>query len=127
MFQAIQIETQTEQQGLANLHAQRTTRSTSRELPFHRREQAFDQGPASVKPLREGPPHFGTYSMHAPCFLPALGGNHTLRSESLADVGVITLAIELGVGQHQPDARLLGSGFDDGGQISAIIPRAASR
>jgi hypothetical protein len=40
---------------------------------------------------------------------------------------MIPLAVEFGVGQDQPDARLLGSRFDDRGQIRAIVPRAAAR
>src|SRR5208282_133264 len=98
MFQPIQIETQSEQQGLTGLHAQRTARYASRELPFHGREKTFDQGTATVNPLRECMPHLGTDSVHAPCFLPAFGGNHALRSEVLADVGMIALAVELRVG-----------------------------
>jgi hypothetical protein len=127
MFQAIQIETQSEQQGLTHLHAQRTTRCTSREFPFHGREQAFDQGAAALNPLREGTPHLDTHSVHAPCFLSALGGNHALRSEALADVGRIALAVEFRVGQHQRDAGLLGSSFNDSRQIRAVVPRAAPR
>ena len=53
MFQAVQIETQSEQQGLTHLRAQRTTRCTCRELALHRREQALDQGTAAVEPLWE--------------------------------------------------------------------------
>ena len=40
-------------------------------------------------------------------FLSPLGRNHALRAELLPDVGVIPLAVELGVGQHQPDPCLL--------------------
>ena len=127
MFQPIQIETQSEQQGLTFLRAQRATGRTSRELALHRTEQALDQGSAPVELLRKGSPHLGAHSMDAPGFLSTLGGDHALRSELLADIGVIPLAVEFGVGQHQPDARLLGSGFDDRGQIRAIIPRATSR
>jgi hypothetical protein len=127
MFQAIQIETQSKQQGLAGLHAERTTWCTSREFSFDRREQALDQGTTAVNPLRECMPHFGTHPVHAPGFLPALGRNHALRSETLADVGVIALAIELRVGQHQPDAGLLSSRFDHGRQICAVVPRTAPR
>ncbi len=92
MFQARQIETQSEQQGLMHSHAQRTTRCTSRELPFHGREQTFDPGAAAVNPLLEGTPHPGTHSVHAPCFLSAPGGNHAPRSEAFADIGVIAAA-----------------------------------
>jgi hypothetical protein len=62
-----------------------------------------------------------------PGFLSALGRDHTLRPELLPDVGVIPLAVEFGVGQHQTDARLLGGRFDQRGQIRAVVPRAASR
>ncbi len=47
--------------------------------------------------------------------------------ELLPDIGVIPLAVELGVGQHQPNARLLGSRSDDHRQIRGVVPRAASR
>jgi hypothetical protein len=47
---------------------------------------------------RECPPHLGAHSMNAPAFLSALGGNHALRPELLADVRVVPLAVELGVG-----------------------------
>ena len=65
--------------------------------------------------------------MDPPGFLSALGGNHALRSEVLADVGMIALTVELRVGQHQPDAGLLGSRFNDGRQIRAVVPRTAPR
>jgi hypothetical protein len=48
-----------------------------------------------------------------------------LCPESLTNVGVISLAVEFGIGQHQSDASLLGSGFDHRGQIRAVVPRAA--
>lgn len=54
-------------------------------------------------------------------FSSPLGGEHTLRSESVADISVIKLAVELRVGQHQSDARLLRSCFDDDGQIGTIV------
>ena len=123
MPQAIQIETQSEQQGLTLLRAQRAARRTSREFAFDRTEQALDQGSAPVDPSRKCSSHFGAHSMDAPGFLSALGGDHALRPELLPDVGVILFAVEFGVGQHQPDARLLGSRLDDGGQIRAIVPR----
>src|SRR6202049_434368 len=106
MFQAIQIETQTEQQGLTLLRAQRTARRTSRELALHRREQRFDQGPVPIEPLRERPPHLGAHSVHSPGFLPALSGDHTLRPELLPDIGVVALAIEFGSGNNYAHARL---------------------
>jgi hypothetical protein len=62
MPQAIQIETQAEQQGLANLHAQTVARGTSRKLAFDRGEDALDQSTAPVQPLWKYPPHFGTHA-----------------------------------------------------------------
>src|SRR5271169_3868646 len=126
MFQAIQIETQAEQQGLTLLRAQRAAGRASRELALHRTEQALDQGSAPVESSRECSPHLGAHPMDAPSFLSALGRNHTLRPELLPDVSVIPFAVEFGVGQHQADARLLGSRFDDYGQIRTIVPRATS-
>jgi len=76
-----------------------------------------------VDPLRKCPPHLGAHSVHAPGFLSAFGGNYAVRSEALADLRVIALAVELGVGQHQPDAGLFGSAFHDGRQIGAVVPR----
>ena len=114
MFQPIQIETQSEQQGLPHLHGQGSTRCASREFSFDRREQGLDQGAAAVNPLWEGTPHLGADSVQMPGFLSALGRNHALCSEAFADVGMIALAVELRVGQYQPDAGLLRSRFDDG-------------
>src|SRR5579864_8510104 len=126
MPQAVEIETQSEEQSLTLLCAQRTTGRSGRELAFHRTEHALDQGSAPVESSRKYSPHLGAHPMDAPAFLSALGGNHTVGPELLPDVGVIPLAVELGVGQHQPDARLLGSRFDDRWQIGTIVPRATS-
>src|SRR5208282_2495157 len=127
MPQAIQIETQAEQQGLTHLGAQRTTGRASRELAFHRTEQTLDQSTAAIEPPRESPPHLRAYSVDAPGFLSALGGDYTLRPELAPDVGVISLAVELGVGQHQTNGRSLGSRCNDGRQIPAIVPGPAAR
>ena len=127
MFQAIQIETQSEQQGLTLLHRQRTAWRTGRELALHRREQALDQSAASVNSSWERSAHLGAHSVDAPRFLSALGRDHALRPELLPNVGVISLAVEFGIGQHQPDARLLPSSLDHGRQIRAVVPRATSR
>ncbi|MGH9688084.1 MAG: hypothetical protein ACRD5K_13445, partial [Candidatus Acidiferrales bacterium] len=84
---------------------------------------------APIDSLREGPPHLGTHAAHAPSFLSAFSRDHTLRSEFLPNVGVISLAVELGAGQHQADACLLGcrlgldaSAFANCGQVHE--PRA---
>jgi hypothetical protein len=127
MPQAIQIETQAEQQGLPLLHTQGTTWCTGRELALDRRKQALDQSAAPVHSSWEFPTHLGTHSVAAPGLLSALGGDYALRPELSPDVGMVSLAVEFGVGQHQPNARLLRSRWDDRGQIRAIVPRAAAR
>ena len=53
----------------------------------------------------------------------ALGRDHTLCSKWLPNKGVISLAVELGISQYQPDARLLGSRFDDCGQVPTVVVR----
>ena len=50
-----------------------------------------------------------------------------MRSELLPNVRVVPLAVELRIGQHQPNAGLLGSRFDNGGQIRTVVSRTASR
>jgi hypothetical protein len=67
MFQPIQIETQSEQQGLTHLHGQRATWGTSREFSFDRREQALDQGAAAINPSRECASHLGAHSVRTSC------------------------------------------------------------
>jgi hypothetical protein len=98
MPQAIQIETQSEQQSLTLLRSQRAAWGTGRELALDRTEQALDQGSTLVESSWKCSSHLGSHSMNAPGFLSALGRDHTLRPELLADIGVIPLAVEFGVG-----------------------------
>ncbi len=49
MLQAVQIETQAKQQGLARLHSRRATGGSGRELAIDRIEHRFDQSPASTR------------------------------------------------------------------------------
>ncbi len=72
MPQAVQIETQSEQQGLTLLRAQRATRRAGRELALYRTEQTLDQGSTPVKPSRKCSSHLGADSMNVPGFLSAL-------------------------------------------------------
>ena len=39
---------------------------------------------------------------------------------------MVSLSVELGVRQYHPDARLLGSGLNDGGRIRTVVPGTAS-
>ena len=113
MPQAIQIETQSEQQGLAHLHAQRAAWCTGGELSLHRREDTLDQGAASIQPSRKRPPHLSADSLDAPSLVATLGRDHALCSELPANIGMISLAVEFGVGQHQSDTGLLSRNLTD--------------
>ncbi len=86
MPQAVQVEAQPKQQGLARLHPERVTGRTGREFALHRGEDAFDQSAAPIDPMRKGPSHYRPHSAHAPSFLPTLGGDHALGPEPLADI-----------------------------------------
>ncbi len=112
MPQAIQIETQSEQQRLALLCAQRAARRAGRELAFHRTEKALDQGSAPVEPSRKCSPHLGAHSMDAPSFLPAFGGDHALCPEWLSDVGMILSLSNSTSASTSPMRDLLGSRLD---------------
>ena len=126
MFQAIQIETQSKQQSLTLLRAQRAARCTGRELAFDRTEQALDQRSAPVEPSWKCAPHLGAYPMDAPGFLSTLGQDHTLRPGLLPDMGMISLVVEFGVSHHHFDACSLGSCSGER-LIRAIIPRTLPR
>jgi len=127
MSQAIEVETQSKQQGLTHRSGQRAARGTSREFAFDRRKQALDQSATPIESSRKRSSHLRSHSVDAPRFLSAFGRDHALRTELLSDILVIPLAVELGVGQHQADGRSFGSRFHDSGQIRAIVPRTASR
>jgi hypothetical protein len=127
MPQATEIETQSEEQGLTLLHRQRATGRASREPALHQDKQALDQRSVPIERSRKRPAHLSAHPVGAAGFLPAFGGNHSLSPELLPDIDVIPFAIELCVGQDQPDARLLGSRLDDRRQIRTIALRAASR
>ena len=69
MFQPIQIETQSEQQGLAHLRVQGSTWCASREFSFDRGEQALDQGAAGYTPRLPGRVVSGRRTARLPWFL----------------------------------------------------------
>jgi hypothetical protein len=124
MLQVIKIEAQSEQEGLALLHKQPPAGRAGREFALHRREDALDQSTAPIEAAWKCPPHFGSHPAQAPGFLPTLRRDYPLRAESLPDVGVVPRAVEFGIGQHQPHARLLGSRLDDRRQTRAVVPGA---
>jgi hypothetical protein len=88
-----------------------------------RGKEALDQSATLVKPSLECPPDLDPHSIYASAFLSALRGHPALRPELLPNIDVLPLAIESGVGQNQPDGRLLESRCDDSRQICAVVPR----
>src|SRR5579875_2820246 len=72
--------------------------------------------PAALRPA---------FPTHAPGHLPPIGGDHIPGPELPADISVIPLAVEFGIGQHQPEARLVGSRFHPGGQSPTVVPWTA--
>jgi hypothetical protein len=67
MPQAVQIETQAEQQGLPHLYGQAAAGSASRELAFDGRKHTLDQSAAAAEPRRKSPPHFGAHAVVRKC------------------------------------------------------------
>ncbi len=102
MPQAIQVETQAEQQSLERLHAERASGGASRELTLRRGENA-DQSPPPIDAARKGSPHFSAHSPQAPRLLTALSRDDTPGAELAPNISMIALAVEFGIGQHQPD------------------------
>jgi hypothetical protein len=102
MLQAVQIETQSEQQSLAHLHSQRAARCTSRELALDRRKQALDQSATPIKPSWKCPAHLGAHSAEAPRFLSTLRGDHAPRPELLPDLGMIPVEGRSSVVEQRP-------------------------
>src|SRR5258708_16023587 len=52
---------------------------------------------------RESSAHLRTHSMNFPTCLAALSGNDALSAQLLADMPVVALAVEFGIGQHRPN------------------------
>jgi hypothetical protein len=102
MPQAIEVKLNPINGLMVHLHTERAARCLYPRVALDRREHALE--------LAWKRPHFGTHTAHSPGPLPALGRDHALRFEFLAKVGVVPLAVELGIGQHRSDACLLQSG-----------------
>jgi hypothetical protein len=126
MHHAVQIETQAKEQGLTHLHTEAAVGGASRELGLDRREYALDQSGAPVAPIRKTPAASRFALRARQASLAALGGDRGLRSELRLNVGAIPLAIELGIGKHQPKGCMLGNRCDQGGQIRAVVPWTGS-
>jgi hypothetical protein len=101
MPQAVEIEGQTEQQGLANLGREAATRCFRGELAFDDREHRFYFGAWPIQFVRKLTVHL-VANFFVGDAAPA-SGNDTACSHRGADVPVIVFRVELRVGQHQAD------------------------
>src|SRR5260370_20903851 len=101
--EAIEIVGQTEQKSLFALGGERTTGRFAGEFAFDRAEDSFNMHTLPIALGRESSAHLRTHSMNFPTCLAALSGNDALRAQLLADMPVVALAVEFGIGQHRPN------------------------
>jgi hypothetical protein len=116
MLHAIQIEPQTEEQGLATQHGQRAARRKSREFALHWDIDAFDQIRAPKELSRRRLLNLWTHSMGAmfahlgflkgPIFIARkVENSHQLWLPQLASVEKVAVARKDRLGDLQGDAR----------------------
>ena len=127
MLQAIEIEAQPEQPGLALLQGHQAAGSANQAFALHRREDTFGPRRVLLESAPKRSPHLRTHPAYAPGFLPVLRWDHAPCPELLPGVGGVPLAVELGVGQHQSDASLLEGGLHENRQVRTVVPLAMPR
>ena len=88
---------------MAALRKQATARSSARQFSFRDREDSLDQRATAIFLAREVGAHLRANAMNVPGLFPALGGDNAQSLKLLTDEGVVTLGIELGIGQHATD------------------------
>jgi hypothetical protein len=95
--EAVEIEGQAEQQGLAGLGIDSSAGGTARELAFHCREDALDQGALR---LLFGGEVFSNLKAHSGCPAAgaALGGDDAVGPQLLATKNMVAFEIKFGVG-----------------------------
>ncbi len=126
MPQAIEVEGQAEQQGLTDLQRHAAARCFRRQLAFDHREDRLDLRPVSIQLTRERSVHLvPDFSFRvAPT---ARSGDHTVGPQSLRNVAVILLGVELGVGQHQADRQGAAGHIQQSGKSARVAPRTLPR
>ena len=97
--QAIEVVSESEQQGLANLRGQVASRSARGKFPFDHREDSFDLGAWPILFPWKSPVHLvtGGSFRDAPA---KVRRDNALRSPALPNVLVIGFRIELRIRQH---------------------------
>jgi len=121
VLQAVKIVSQAQQQCLAALRKQTAAGSTRGEFAFDGRKDGFHQGATAVQMSWEMAAHLGAYAVKVPGALAAFSGDDAASVESLANMGMVELAVELGIGQHQADGADRLGGIDQGAQVGAVV------
>lgn len=77
--------------------------------------------------MREAAAHLRLDAIDLPVGLEAFGRDDPVGGDYLADMAVVALAVELDVGEDQPDRRPLVGGADERAQRGAVIKRPLTR
>ena len=125
--EAIEIEGEAEQQGLAGLSGDGSAGSAAGELAFDGGEDTFDQGAFPVEVPRKVLPHLAAHSGCATAG-ETFSWDDAIGLQLLAAEGVIALGVELGISQNAAYRGVLMCLPQQSGQRGAVVPwRLTSR
>src|SRR5260370_42495537 len=124
--QAVEVISQAEQQGLADLRTQAATRSAGGEFALDHRKDRFDLRALSIALLRKLLVHLSTENAFGNT--PArLRRDNALRSPALPNMLVVGLGIKLGIRQHQAEGNVLGGRVHQSRKRPRLDPRPLPR
>src|SRR6266852_8154477 len=124
--QAVEVISQAEQQGLADLRSQATARSAGGEFALDHRKDGFDLRALSIALLRKLPVHLSTQNSFGNP--PArLRRDNALRSPALPNMLVVGFGIKLGIGKHQAQRNVLGGRVHQSRKRPRVDPRPLPR
>src|SRR5260370_40837898 len=124
--QAIEVVSEAEEEGLANLRLQAAPRSARRKFAFNHRENGFDLGALPIVFPWKSPMHLVADGSlrNAPA---RVRRDDALRSPALPNVLVVGFRIELGIRQHQAEGRASSRRIHQPGQSPRVTPRPWAR
>src|SRR5260370_41097628 len=124
--QAVEVISQAEQQGLADLRSQAAARSAGGEFALDHRKGGFDLRALSIALLRKLPVHLSTQNSFGNP--PArLRRDNALRSPALPNMLVVGFGIKLGIGKHQAQRNVLGGRVHQSRKRPRVDPRPLPR
>src|SRR5258707_6157838 len=124
--QAVEVISQAEQQGLADLRTQAATRSAGGEFALDHRKDRFDLRALSIALLRKLLVHLSTENAFGNT--PArLRRDNALRSPALPNMLVVGLGIKLGIRQHQAEGNVFGGRVHQSRKRPRVDPRPLPR